>query len=331
MYTTLLSTKIRADTISIEKAALETLAYSDIFEYPLRIEEIHRYLSVRATLPDLQDAIDRQPELIGCLEDYYFLRDRQDLVPTRKRRESLSQPALRRALQIGRILGRLPFIRMVALTGSLALLNSEASADLDYMLVAARGRVWMARAFALLLGRLTRLDGYTLCPNLIISERSLAWRQRDVYTAREICQMIPIAGMSTYNSLRRVNDWTNDYLPNAVDVPPLTAGSEGTNLLVQHLGEMALRGSLGDRIEAWEMNRKIRRFTQQAGFGIETQFDAEVCQGNFLHHGAHTRQALQDRLAEFGLEPPKELLSAETQAPSSASGERQAIRKSFKS
>ena len=63
---------IRADTISIEKAALETLAYSDIFEYPLRIEEIHRYLSVRATLPDLQDTIDRQPELIGCLEDYYF-------------------------------------------------------------------------------------------------------------------------------------------------------------------------------------------------------------------------------------------------------------------
>ena len=200
------------------------------------------------------------------------------------------------------------------------------------MLVAARGRVWMARAFALLLGRLTRLDGYTLCPqsNHLGALPCLA-AARHFYTAREICQMIPIAGMSTYNSLRRVNDWTNDYLPNAVDVPPLTAGSEGTNLLVQHLGEMALRGSLGDRIEAWEMNRKIRRFTQRAGFRNETQFDAEVCQGNFLHHGAHTRQALQDRLAEFGLEPPKELLSAETQAPSSAWGERKAIRKSFKS
>ena len=34
---------------------------------------------------------------------------------------------------------------MVALTGSLALLNSEASADLDYMLVATQGRVWIER------------------------------------------------------------------------------------------------------------------------------------------------------------------------------------------
>ncbi len=231
MYTLSLSPTTRADTVSIENAVLETLAYSDIFDYPLRIEEIHRYLPVRATLPELQAAIDRQPEVIGCLEDFYFLRDRQGLVSMRMRRESLSQRAMRRALQIGRILGRLPFIRMVALTGSLALLNSEASADLDYMLVAAQGRVWMARGFALLIGRLTRLSGYTLCPNLIISEGSLAWRQRDVYTAREICQMIPIAGVSTYEGLRRVNDWTDAYLPNALDVPPLTPTGQRRRLI----------------------------------------------------------------------------------------------------
>ncbi len=288
--------------VTIERAALETLAYSDIFDYPLRIDEIHRYLSVPAPLDDLHSALDHQRELIACHDGYYFLSGRQDLVALRLKRESISRPALQHAFLFGRILGRLPFIRMVALTGSLALLNSEANADLDYMLVAVHGRVWMARAFALLFGRLTRLFGYTLCPNLIISDRVLAWRQRDVYTAREICQMIPIAGSAVYSHLRCINDWTGHFLPNASSTPPLTEASADSRPLVQLIQEWALSGKLGDRLEAWEMDRKIRRFSQQAGFGAETLFDADMCQGNFHHHGAQTRQALRDRLAQLGIE-----------------------------
>ena len=33
---------------TLERAILETLAYSDVFEYPLRLNELHRYLPIRA-------------------------------------------------------------------------------------------------------------------------------------------------------------------------------------------------------------------------------------------------------------------------------------------
>lgn len=288
---------------AMEQAVLETLAYSDVFDYPLRGDELHRYLPLRVTRESLQEVLDRGVECAASQDGFYFLAGREQLVPLRLHRERISHPALRQALRFGRILAGLPFIRMVALTGSLAVLNSEQSGDLDYMLVAADGHVWTARGFSLLFGRLTARAGHTLCPNLIVSESSLEWPARDIYSAREICQMIPISDLDLYARMRQINHWTERLMPNAAGAPPLAIDFRDTKRHVQAAAEWPLRGSLGRRLENWEMNRKVRRLRLQAGFGVETRFDSEVCQGNFLHHGAHTRQALEERLAQLGIRP----------------------------
>lgn len=287
----------------LEQAIVETLAYSDVFDYPLRMDEIHRYLPVQSTLMGLQRALEAGSRFIDCHEGFFSLAGRAALVSVRLRREAISRPALDRALQIGRILGRLPFIRMVALTGSLAMLNSEDTADLDYMLVAARGRVWTARGFALLLGRLTARWRYTLCPNLIISDHALEWKQRDLYSAHEICQMIPIMGGDVYARLRRRNAWTDELLPNGSGAPPLAPATSMAGRPVQWVMEWPLRGAMGNRLERWERERKVRRLSRQAGFGSETRFDADVCQGNFHQHSARTREAWQRRLRQMGIDP----------------------------
>ncbi len=294
-----------AASIELERAILETLAYSDVFDYPLRVDEIHRYLPLAADDNEIREVL-RGSESAGCRNGFYFLAGREKIVAIRSRREAVSLPRFRQAVRVGRLLGRLPFIRMVALTGSLALLNSDESADLDYMLVTRRGRVWMARGFALLLNRLTALWGYTLCPNLIVSEEAIEWRQRDLYSAREICQMVPVAGWEVYNSLRCKNAWTESFLPNASGVPPLAGAVSSTGQWTQSLLEWPLRGALGDRIEKWEMKRKVRRFKLQAGFGEETDFGPNMCQGNFDHHGLQTLQAFGERLDRMGIRPSLE-------------------------
>jgi hypothetical protein len=287
--------------LSVERAVLETLAYSDIFDYPLRIEELHRFLSLSVTLPELRSALEIYKGRIEQCDGYYFLEGREALITLRRQREIGSLPAFRRAIQIGHILGILPFIRMVGLTGSLAHLNCDTNADIDYMLVAAHGRVWMARAFALLIGRLTATAGNTLCPNLIISDQALEWQQQDIYSARELCQMIPITGKDVYLHLRQVNSWTKFFLPNASNAPTLSPKESSNLTSIKYIGEIPFRGYLGDRLEAWEMNRKINRFTHQTGYGIETRFNADICQGNFNHHGLQTKEAYQQRLAKMDL------------------------------
>ena len=286
---------------SIEHAVLEALAYSDIFDFPLRIEELYRYLPLPAGLSDLAETLNSHNDLFEKCDGYYFLPGRRGSIVLRQEREEASRPAFRRALRFGYFLGALPFIRMVGLTGSLALLNCDRNADIDYFLVAAHGRVWLARAFALLVGRVTAVRGNTLCPNLIISERVPEWRQHDLYSAHEVCQMIPLSGDAVYSHLRQANSWTNGFLPNASGAPPLSPKAAPRFPLAQGLGERLFRGKFGDRLEAWEMNRKIKRFTRQAGYGVETSFNADICQGNFSHHGLQSMESYRRRLAKLGL------------------------------
>lgn len=282
----------------LKRAVLEALAYSDIFEYPLRLEEIHRYLPVPATVEQVTDTLKSLAGQVGTNDGYYFLTEHFEFVELRSQREQRSRTLLPIALKYGRMLGALPFIRMVALTGSLAVLNVSKNADFDYMLVTHPGRLWTARAFALLLNRITKIFGHTLCPNLIVAETALEWPLHDLYSARELCQMMPITGMNMYRKVMNANVWAAEFLPNAF--PEFDTLLPESVHPLQTLLELPIRGTIGDRFEQWEMTRKIARFSKQDGFGDETIFNAEVCQGNFHHHRKWTRDAFEQKLMSMG-------------------------------
>ena len=289
--------------ISLKQAILETLAYSDIFNFPLKVDEIHRYLPICATIADVANCLPLlTADQAAASRGYYFLAGRQHLVGQREERARFSEVTLRHAVIYGRILAALPFVRMVGITGSLAVLNANEKADLDFMLVAAKGRVWMARLFALLLGKFTIRFGHVLCPNLILAVHKLEWQKQDLYAARELCQLVPVAGVDVYMRLRRVNSWTGAFLPNAGDPPPGQFVPAPRRPWLQRLSEWPLNGALGDRMETWEMRRKIDRFKRQKGFGPETVFSTDICQGNFDHHGWQTRRAFRERLVLLGLD-----------------------------
>jgi hypothetical protein len=293
----------------LSQAVLHTVAYSDIFDYPLTAREIHRYLTgVKASFEEVAQALEAGP--VTRTGGYFTLPGREEIVSVRAEREVRSHQLLPRAIRYGRVLGTLPYIRMVALTGSLAVMNVSESADFDYMLVAARGRVWTARAFALAFNRLTRLRGHTICPNLIVSETALAWPLHDLYSARELYQMIPVTGMDMYNRLLNANHWAKEFLPNCSHdfsreqrgtAPVLTDGVRKVAATLKAFIELPLHGKLGDRFENWEMDRKIVRFQKQAGYGDETIFTAEICQGNFHHHRKWTKEVLGNKLTALDI------------------------------
>ena len=285
---------------TIPDAILETVAYADIFDHPLTAPEIHRYLTgVVVSFESLNEVLKNTSGLVQS-GDHFTLPGREEIIPIREKREARSQKLLPVAIRYGRILGSLPFIRMVALTGSLAVLNVSKTDDFDYMLVAVPGRVWTARAFSLLINRIVKRSGHTICPNLIVSRNHLKWPLHDLYSARELCQMVPVSGMEVYHELIRVNAWARDHLPNAFSENGNVSQIQTERRSVfQKRMEFFLSGALGDRFETWEMDRKINRFSRQDGFGEETVFNADVCQGNFHHHRKWTHEAYQQRLRKL--------------------------------
>jgi hypothetical protein len=279
------------------QAVFDTLLYSDVFDFPLTVDEIHKYLTGRAAAyEEIQHVLNSDPRF-SKVGTYFTLSGREEIVHLREERELRSQKLLPHALNYGRIMASLPFVRMVTLTGSLAVKNVSGDEDFDYMVVTQPGRLWTARAFILLFNRLTRRAGHAICPNVLVSENSLVWSQHDLYSARDFCQMIPISGMTVYKKLIESNQWVRDFLPNAYEELMRIPQAQAKNQIriLQRTLEFPLRGRLGDRIERWEMHRKIMRFSKQEGFGEETIFNADICQGNFDHHRKWTQQQLRKR------------------------------------
>jgi len=298
---------------AVERAILHTVAYADVFDYPLTAAEVHRYLAgVSATPTAVHSLLGNGrlvPHRLARCQGYFTLPGREAIVETRRRRAEVAARMWPRAVQYGRLIAALPFVRMVAVTGALAMDNVDADADIDYLIVTEPGRLWLCRALVIALVRLAARRGDVVCPNYFLSERALTLQERNPFTAHELAQMVPIAGMHIYYRMRRLNAWTAHFLPNA-DGPPRRREShsqEGNGFWrpLRTLAEAALRTPPGDRLERWEMTRKIHKFTRQhsaerPGNGHpEATFCADWCKGHFDNHGQRILAAFADRLSKL--------------------------------
>ncbi len=294
---------------AIEAAVVEALAYSDVFDYPLTAAEIHRYLPGHAgTAAEVEVALGAGGALAaytGQDGDYHHLKDRQVTAGTRRRRTTVSERLWQSAMRYASWLSAIPFVRMVAVTGSLAVDNSDHDCDIDFMIVTEGGCLWRCRALVKVFQVLDRRFAKGLaCPNFFISEAALGLDQRNFYVAHELAQMVPLYGHGVYRTLRAANAWARDHLPNAQDRPRQISVEAAVPEFLKRLAEVLLRHGPGRWLENWEAGRKIRRYSEQgySGGAPYTPFTREAT-GLRLDIGEVALRRFRERLAALGAGP----------------------------
>lgn len=297
---------VSAPGSSLAEAVLRTLAYGDVFAFPLTESELHRYLIGQAATPVDINRLLASGALEGWISragPYICLRGREDLLQVRQERARHAARLWPAAVYYGQRLAALPYVRMAAVTGSLAVGNPRPQDDLDYLLVTAPGRVWLARLLALGVVRWAQQRGQRVCPNYLLSEAALASLPQELYSAHELAQMVPLSGEVVYARLRSANPWVRDYLPNARGLPA-GWGFPPVGFQASRLAPVLEKGvprPLADRLERWEMQRKVRRLAAQAPGSPEAQFGPDWCKGHFDGHGGRALAAYSARLAVLGL------------------------------
>jgi hypothetical protein len=287
----------------LAQAILRTVAYSDVFDHPLTAAEIQRYLiatpagleAVRRTLAE-----ELLPGgLLAAQDCYYTLPGREGTLAVRRQRRQISDGLWPRAERYGRWISRLPDVRMVAVTGSLAMDSADGQADLDYLVVTRPGRLWVTRAMVILLVRAARQRGDTLCPNYVLSERALRLAERSLFTAHEFVQMAPLAGSTVYRRMWQANGWVRDFLPNAEGrFWEPAAGGVYEEKIRPGLEALLHTGVVGG-VEGWEMRRKQARFGEMGPVHVEARFGPDVCKGHFGDHGERILAAYGERVMEM--------------------------------
>ena len=267
-------------------AILCTLAYADVFDYPLTPRQIHRYLlgvptdydSVIHTLENSRWAIKRLEHHDG----YVTLPQREEIVELRRRRAEVAAQMWPRVASYGQAIAALPFVRSVALTGALAVNNVDPGDDFDFLIITAVGRLWLTRAMVIgFVVRPAARRGDEVCPNYLLTEQALDFEEQNLYTAHELAQMMPLAGLDIYHRMRRANQWTSRFLPNAGGLPLQGKTAIARPSRASTLAEFALGTFVGGQLEQFERKRKIRRFAAQQDQTETACFSVDRCKGHF--------------------------------------------------
>jgi hypothetical protein len=284
--------------VALRRAVARTVAYADLFDYPLDRTEIHRYLIGETASPEDVNAVLEQDralsEYVDRTGDLFHLRGRASTVETRRAREAASAELWQYARAYGAHVARLPLVRFVGVTGALAMSNAERRADIDLFVLTHPGRVWLCRLLVLGVVRVAALRGHRLCPNFLLSTAALSLRERNLFTAHEIAQMVPLRATQWYARFMDANKWALDFLPNTTTVHH-TPCADGA---LTRLATWLLSTPPFAPLERWEMRRKIRRLTRRAAReGGSLAFSEVECRGHFAAHDVRVLASYAERAA----------------------------------
>ncbi|RME98377.1 MAG: hypothetical protein D6768_17425 [Chloroflexi bacterium] len=286
---------------------LNPVFYADIFDYPLTAAEIHRFLQTRAVPAQVANWLAQAvaQNHLAEINGYYCLPHKPHLPDLRHARQQMAQTLWPHAESYGRKIAALPFVRMVAVTGALAVNNpTRANDDIDYLIVTQPGRLWLCRTLVILLVRAGRLRGVNLCPNYLITENALTFEQ-NLFTAREVLQMRLLFGPALYRRIRQKNEWVTTYFPQGDGLstaPPPVQLSRGV-AQAKRITEKLLGGPPGNWLERRLQRRQIAKHTRlaaESGSPDTTIFTPDVCKGHYNGHGRRTLDAFERRVQRTG-------------------------------
>ena len=284
---------------ALRRAIARTVAYADLFDYPLDRTEIHRYLiGESASSAEIDRALDHDAALGAFIDrtgDKFHLRGRAATIDTRREREAASAQMWPTARAYGALVARLPLVRFAGVTGALAMSNAERGADIDLFVLTHPGRLWLCRLLVLAVVRVAALRGHRLCPNFLLSTDALELRGRNLFTAHEIAQMVPLRATEWYAKFMDANRWALDFLPNAQTGRDRLSRGEG---VFNRVATWLLATRMFAPLERWEMRRKIRRLSARAAReGGSLSFSEVECRGHFAAHDVRVLAAYAERAA----------------------------------
>lgn len=247
--------------------ALASLSYAQVFGFPLSAAELRlRFWGKRVSLELAVTALEQLQHLGLVIERaaQWALVTQPESFQHRAQRELISEQKIQTAqTQVVPLVKKIPWIKGVFITGSVAATNALPQDDIDFMIITASGRLWLSRAalFVLTWRRGVRRPWQathsgdsvqnTWCFNLWLttSTLTLPGPKQSVYSAYEVLQAKMIWGDSDLPARwLDANQWVGRFLPSWWDASRGTAAPVGQGLTAGWLWLLFPMVWIGDRV-----------------------------------------------------------------------------------
>lgn len=267
---------------NMREAVLATLAWFDVFDFPLTLDEIHNYLfGFEATKEQVKTYIDGT-EKIASRQGFYCLKGRGKIIDIRGERQNIVLSLWKKVDYYVPILKFVPFVRMVGVCNTLAFQQASEESDIDLFIVAKHGRLFTVRFLITLLFQFLGIRRHgnriasRFCLSFYVTDEHLnlenvALRPDDIYLAYWIKTLKIILGEETYRHFLWANSWMKRHFPQGVSVDLSKFQREGrASRLIKWLLEKILSTRVGHILEQRLMRMQIARAKKKRSqFGPE--------------------------------------------------------------
>jgi hypothetical protein len=241
--------------IPVPHELLRSLLYFEIFQFPLKVNELKRFCGKPTTIKEVED------ELIWLVQAGYVKhksgfystaeQDIDSIVERRKKGHITADKMLKTVKRYSKLISGFPFVRGIYLSGSLSKGYADKKSDADYFIITKPGRLWICRMLLVGFKRIFLFNSHKyFCVNYFIDEEGLEIQDKNIFTATELATLIPTCNTSLYWKLMQANAWLKEFFPNTLFEG--VSGEEtirGNQTWLKLAGEKILSGKFGDKLD----------------------------------------------------------------------------------
>jgi predicted nucleotidyltransferase len=214
------------DLGEVHRGLEKVFQVSTYLNFPLTLDEIATYFLPKSRISgeELRSLIvgGHFADIPFQLRGGYLFASTIQSETARLEREQMSAAKLLSAAEFAVILTRLvPFIRTVAVTGSVAYGSASKWDDIDLFIVTKQNRLWLSAFMALVLVRIRKLLALRppylspFCLSYVHDEQGFARESQKNRTnalfARELLKARPVAGVNHYRKILEENGWVANF------------------------------------------------------------------------------------------------------------------------
>ncbi len=215
----------------LEKSILKTIAYYDIFDYPLTAMELWQSLwQYKCQLSELIFCLATSKVLKQYLETrngFYFLKGKKALLNIRAKRRIKSIQKWQKALRAVRVIRFVPFVEAVFLCNSISYFNAQEDSDIDFLIIIKEGYIWLSRFWITIYLHIFRMRRHgkkikdRICLSFYITDKSLNLKkfydQGNIHLYYWLKNLNSIFDRGIGRKFFTANIWLKKYFPNNIE------------------------------------------------------------------------------------------------------------------
>jgi len=253
--------------ISLHEQLLKYLSYFAIFNHPVHRDELAEFFH-----KDIKEEVKLLLISKSCFEYEGYLSTLKEvelITIERIAKENLAKKYFDKLPRYVNIIKNFPFVKSIAISGSLSKKVMHQDGDIDYFIITSAGRLWICRTLLVIFKKVFLLNSRKyFCINYFIDENNLSIIDKNIFTAVEASHLLPVYNVNLLQKFWAENHWINDYFETFKLNKNYLSKSKTSRL--KSVLEYLLRHRIFDRLDLYFMKLTHDRWAKKFG-----HFDAK--------------------------------------------------------